>query len=87
MTTPLVMVGDRFRHHKGRIYEVVGFAHHSEMDGDRSLLVLYRNPLTDTLLHPWARPYGMFVDEVAPGVPRFAKLPDDAPLDQGSSQE
>ena len=84
----VVMVGDRFRHHKGRTYEVVGFAHHSEMDGEKSLLVLYRNPSADCeIAHPWARSFTQFCDEAAPGVPRFARIEVEEGVDQGSSQE
>ena len=48
-------VGKKYRHFKGNVYEVTGFAKHSET-GEK--LVIYRseNDPDDV----WARPYDMF---------------------------
>lgn len=66
-----VRVGAFYRHYKGTVYVVVGFARHSETQDD---LVLYRAPGSD---RTWARPIGMFcetVDREGATVPRFAPV-------------
>ena len=49
----------RYRHFKGREYEVIGIARHSE---DESPLVVYRKLYDDRSL--WARPADMWNEEV-----------------------
>ena len=54
-----VIIGEKYRHYKGNVYEVTGFAKHSET-GEK--LVIYRS-----VEHPedvWARPYDMFVESL-----------------------
>jgi hypothetical protein len=65
----------RYRHYKGRLYEVLGVARHSETLEE---LVVYRQ-LYDSEGFPtgtlWARPRAMFLERVEVGgeaVPRFA---------------
>ena len=50
-----VFVGGKYRHFKGNVYEVTGFAKHSET-GEK--LVIYR--LVNNPDDVWARPYDMF---------------------------
>lgn len=62
----------RYRHYKGRDYEVIGVVRHSET---LEPLVLYRPLYNDSGL--WVRPYGMFLEsvEVDGGrQPRFAHV-------------
>lgn len=62
----------RYRHYKGREYEVVGVARHSET---LEALVVYR-PLYGTR-ELWARPHAMFVETVdvdGVEVPRFVQV-------------
>ena len=59
----------RFRHYKGRDYEVFGVTHHSE---SREPLVVYRCLYGDYSL--WVRPLAMFQEAVQVGgetIPRF----------------
>lgn len=49
----------RYRHFKGREYEVIGIARHSE---DESPLVVYRKLYDDLSL--WVRPVDMWNEEV-----------------------
>ncbi|NCD25078.1 MAG: DUF1653 domain-containing protein [Deltaproteobacteria bacterium] len=59
----------RYRHFKGREYEVLGVARHSEGQED---MVVYRPLYGDSGL--WVRPLSMFVEEVERGgvrQPRF----------------
>ena len=54
-----MIIGEKYRHYKGNVYEVTGFAKHSET-GEK--LVIYRS-----VEHPedvWARPYDMFVESL-----------------------
>jgi len=65
----------RYRHFKGKEYEVIGVARHSET-GEK--LVVYRCLYDDYSL--WVRPYCMFVENVAVGgafVPRFVPVGED----------
>lgn len=64
----------KYRHYKGKFYEVVGVARHSETFEE---LVVYRAPFeskefgTNAL---WVRPKAMFLEEVSVNgkkVPRF----------------
>jgi hypothetical protein len=69
MSSPDIRAG-RYRHYKGRDYEVIGVARHSETEEE---MVVYRMLYGDFSL--WVRPLAMFAGEVeAEGrrVPRFA---------------
>jgi hypothetical protein len=65
-----------YQHYKGKRYEVIGVARHTETE---EALVVYRH-----VEHPeemWARPVKMFLEEVDAGgerksVPRFKKVVD-----------
>lgn len=64
----------RYRHYKGKFYEVLGVARHSESD---ELLVVYRPLYGDMAL--WVRPLAMFTEQVTvDGVsqPRFERVAD-----------
>ena len=68
----------RYRHYKGRDYEVIGVALHSETEEPH---VLYRPLYGEGRL--WIRPLAMFVESVnVDGVvqPRFRLLPETADL-------
>lgn len=61
-----------YRHYKGKDYEVIGLARHSET---REALVVYRALYGEMGL--WVRPLSMFLETVVTGggrVPRFAFL-------------
>jgi hypothetical protein len=63
----------KYRHFKGREYEVIGLARHSET---QEWHVIYR-PLYDSESGLWIRPVAMFLETVTHnGVtqPRFAKV-------------
>ncbi|MFA5099138.1 MAG: DUF1653 domain-containing protein [Candidatus Paceibacterota bacterium] len=62
----------KYKHYKGKEYEVIGVAKHSETLED---LVVYRALYDD--MHLWVRPYEMFLEEIEiDGVkrPRFEYL-------------
>jgi len=62
----------RYRHYKGRDYEVIGVARHSET---LEPVVVYRPLYGEGAL--WVRPHAMFVGSVVVDgveVPRFARL-------------
>lgn len=62
----------RYRHYKGREYEVVGVVRHSET---LDPLVLYRPLYDDSGL--WVRPHAMFFEEIEVDgrrLPRFTRL-------------
>lgn len=62
----------RYRHYKGKDYEVLGCAMHSETEEE---LVVYRALYGKRGL--WVRPKAMFLDSVIVGgtpVPRFKRL-------------
>jgi len=64
----------RYRHYKGRDYDVVGVARHSET---LEAVVVYRPLYGEGAL--WVRPYAMFVETVVVDgreVPRFARVDD-----------
>ena len=64
----------KYRHYKGKDYEVFDVAIHSE---DESVYVVYRPLYGDRTL--WIRPFDMFVEEVeVDGIaqPRFAYVGD-----------
>ena len=54
--------GERYRHYKGNVYEVIDIVRHSETMED---LVLYRNVGEPEKL--WVRPIGMW-DEIVHGM-------------------
>ena len=63
----------RYRHYKGRDYDVIGIARHSETEES---LVVYRALYGERGL--WVRPAAMFLDTVTVdgrSVPRFSRLP------------
>ncbi|MCC2641845.1 MAG: uncharacterized protein K0S45_2258 [Nitrospira sp.] len=67
----------RYRHYKGKDYEVIGIARHSETEEE---YVLYRQLYGEGGL--WIRPIGMFIELVSIGgadVPRFRRL-EEGPL-------
>jgi hypothetical protein len=69
--TELLPAG-RYRHYKGREYEVVGIARHSETEEQ---LVVYRCSYGDCSL--WVRPLAMFLETVeidGCAVPRFCRI-------------
>jgi hypothetical protein len=62
----------RYRHHKGKDYEVLGVARHSETEEE---YVVYRQLYGEGGL--WVRPIGMFLESVSVDgvvVPRFQRL-------------
>ncbi len=62
----------RYRHYKGKDYEVLGVARHSETEEE---YVVYRQLYGEGGL--WIRPIGMFLETVLVGgtiVPRFRRL-------------
>lgn len=62
----------RYRHYKGKEYEVLGVARHSETLED---MVVYRALYGDGQM--WVRPLGMFVEEVeieGRKIPRFSLI-------------
>lgn len=62
----------RYRHYKGKDYEVLGVARHSETEEE---YVVYRQLYGEGGL--WVRPMGMFLESVTAGevvVPRFRRL-------------
>jgi hypothetical protein len=68
---PAIQTG-RYRHYKGKDYEVLGVVRHSET---LEALVLYRPLYDDSGL--WVRPYGMFFERVdidGRSVQRFAPV-------------
>ena len=67
----------RYRHYKGRDYDVIGVARHSET---MEALVVYRPLYGEGAL--WVRPHAMFVETVVVDgheVPRFARVDAQAP--------
>lgn len=64
----------KYRHYKGKEYQVIGVAKHSETGEE---LVVYKKLYDDYAL--WVRPYLMFIEEVEVNgqkVPRFEYLGD-----------
>jgi hypothetical protein len=65
----------RYRHYKGRLYQVIGSARHSET---LAPLVVYRPLYGEGAL--WVRPHAMFFEAVqvnGHSVPRFERLTDE----------
>jgi len=70
--TPIMIAPGRYRHYKGKEYEVIGVARHSET---QELLVVYRPLYGEGGL--WVRPAAMFAENVTIDgkiLPRFARL-------------
>lgn len=64
-----IKIGARYRHYKGNIYEITGFAKHSETAED---MIIYKSAKTG---ETWVRPYKMWneiVDNI--GTLRFTIL-------------
>jgi hypothetical protein len=62
----------RYRHYKGKFYEVIGMARHSETEEE---VVVYRCLYGDHSL--WVRPLEMFLETVTVAgreVPRFERV-------------
>jgi hypothetical protein len=64
----------KYKHYKGKLYEVVGFARHSET---LEKLVIYKalydsGEFSDRAL--WARPVSMFCDTVCVGGKQIARF-------------
>jgi hypothetical protein len=71
---PRKVLPGRYRHYKGRNYEVIGTARHSETE---EWLVVYRCLYGDQSL--WVRPLDMFNESVTVSgeeVPRFTRISD-----------
>lgn len=72
---PMIEPG-RYRHYKGKLYQVLGVGRHTESD---DYFVVY-TPLYEHAGQPdiWLRPYDMFIETVeqADGsrIPRFKKM-------------
>ena len=67
-----MMKPGRYRHYKGKDYDVLGVARHSETEEE---YVVYRQLYGEGGL--WIRPLGMFLESVTIGetvVPRFRRL-------------
>lgn len=67
-----VSVGKKYRHYKGKEYEILAIAKHSET---LEKLVVYRALYGDGDV--WARPYEMFCESVeidGKVIPRFAPI-------------
>lgn len=72
MTSPPDIPPGRYRHYKGREYEVIGTASHSET---LEAMVVYRKLYDDGGL--WVRPAAMFAETVivdGKAQPRFSRL-------------
>lgn len=72
MTTPPDIPPGRYRHYKGKEYEVLGIASHSET---LEPMVVYRKLYDDGGL--WVRPAAMFAETVivdGKTQPRFSRL-------------
>ncbi len=69
MRNPTSLPNGRYRHYKGKEYEVIGIARHSETEEE---LVVYRTLYGNFDL--WVRPLAMFTETVVVDgvdVPRF----------------
>jgi hypothetical protein len=70
--TPIIACGV-YRHYKGKMYQVIGVGKNTETD---DALVIYQ-PLYDSDVEYWVRPYEIFMDEVLTDqghVARFMKV-------------
>lgn len=59
-----IQIGKKYRHFKGKMYEVLNIALDSESNNEKepSKIVIYKALYNDNLI--WARPYDMFNSEV-----------------------
>lgn len=65
-----IEVGKTYRHYKGNIYKIIGFAKHSETCED---MIVYESSKGDV----WVRPYGMWNEVVDnKGTLRFTLIED-----------
>jgi hypothetical protein len=72
---PELLAPGTYRHYKGKLYEVIGIARHSETEEE---LVVYRTLYGNYDL--WVRPRAMFLENVEVNgqqIPRFSLLKDD----------
>jgi hypothetical protein len=72
-TSPPTLEAGIYKHYKGKHYEVIGVALHSET---LEPVVVYK-PLYESVSEYWVRPYDMFVENVLVdgiSVPRFARI-------------
>jgi len=77
-----VREGDIWRHRKGGLYQVVGFALD---EATREPVVLYQPHLSDDSESlPWSRPLHVFLQRDPDGVPKFA-LVERADMPQGAT--
>jgi hypothetical protein len=77
--TPEMVEPGCYRHYKGKYYQVIGVARHSESGEE---VVVYRCLYGDFSL--WVRPVEMFLEEVlveGRSMPRFARCAD-VPVDK-----
>ena len=77
--TPEMVEPGCYRHYKGKHYQVIGVARHSETEEE---VVVYRCLYGDFSL--WVRPVEMFLEEVlveGRSMPRFARCAD-VPVDK-----
>jgi hypothetical protein len=77
--TPEMVEPGCYRHYKGKHYQVIGVARHSETEEE---VVVYRCLYGDFSL--WVRPVEMFLEEVlveGRSMPRFARC-EDVPVDK-----
>lgn len=73
---PATITPGRYRHYKGKEYQVLGLVRHSETD---ETLVLYKMLYGD--YSSWVRPYDMFIETIViDGIekPRFELIEADA---------
>ncbi|HZV81691.1 MAG TPA: DUF1653 domain-containing protein, partial [Geobacteraceae bacterium] len=69
---PTTIIPGKYRHYKGREYQVLGMAKHSESE---EVLVVYRCLYGDRSL--WVRPLEMFLEAVTisgSSIPRFTLI-------------
>ncbi|MGZ8157627.1 MAG: DUF1653 domain-containing protein [Methylobacter sp.] len=69
----------KYRHFKGKEYEVIGLARHSETLED---MVVYKDLYGEGLL--WVRPVSMFIDQIQVDgqlVPRFVFQQENLPIE------
>lgn len=64
-----------YKHYKGNIYEVIGFAKHSETLEE---MVVYKATYQAEQANLWVRPKAMFLEEIEINgdvISRFSKMP------------
>ena len=78
------VVPGRYRHYKGKLYELIGAARHSET---LAPMVVYRPLYGEGAL--WVRPHAMFFESVqveGQTLPRFQRLADEPGPSQDPTQ-